>query len=192
VGVDVVGGIPEALRGADVCIAFSQPGPEVIRPEWIRGMTADAILFACANPIPEVWPWAAKAAGARIVASGRSDFPNQVNNSLGFPGIFRGVLDVRARTVTDGMAIAAAGALAALAERQGLSSERILPGMGEIEVAARVAAATGIAAQEQAVARRQAPYDQLYQDALATIRHAREAKRVLVETGLILPPPSLG
>jgi malate dehydrogenase (oxaloacetate-decarboxylating) len=186
----VVGGIPEALRAADVCIAFSQPGPEVIRPEWIRGMAAQAIVFACANPVPEIWPWAAKAAGARIVATGRSDFANQLNNSLGFPGIFRGVLDVRARTVTDGMAIAAADALAGLAEGQGLSTERILPGMGEIEVAARVAAATGAAAQAQGVARRQAPYDQLYRDATATILHAREATRLLVESGLIPPPPS--
>ena len=87
----VAEGIPDALRGADVCIAFSQPGPDVIRPEWVRTMAPDAIVFACANPVPEIWPWDAKAAGARIVATGRSDFPNQVNNSLGFPGIFRGV-----------------------------------------------------------------------------------------------------
>jgi malate dehydrogenase (oxaloacetate-decarboxylating) len=132
----VVGGIPDALRGADVCIAFSQPGLDVIRPEWTRAMAPDAIVFACANPVPEIWPWDAKAAGARIVATGRSDFVNQVNNSLGFPGIFRGVLDVRARTITDEMAIAAAGALAQLGREQGLTEERILPGTGDIEVAA--------------------------------------------------------
>jgi malate dehydrogenase (oxaloacetate-decarboxylating) len=171
----VVGGIREALLGADVCIAFSQPGPDVIRPEWIRAMAPDAIVFACANPVPEVWPWDAKAAGARIVATGRSDFANQVNNSLGFPGIFRSVLDVRARTITDEMAIAAAEALAGLAEQQGLSEERILPGMGDIEVAAPVAAATGAKAQAQDLARKQVSPDRLYQGALAVIRAAREA-----------------
>jgi malate dehydrogenase (oxaloacetate-decarboxylating) len=79
----VSGGIAEALAGADVCIAVSQPGPGTIRPEWVGAMAEDAIVFACANPVPEIWPWEALAAGARIVATGRSDFPNQVNNSLG-------------------------------------------------------------------------------------------------------------
>jgi malate dehydrogenase (oxaloacetate-decarboxylating) len=86
-------------------------------------MAADAVVFACANPAPEVWPWEAKEAGARIVGTGRSDFPNQVNNSLGFPGIFRGVLDVRARTITDEMAMAAAEALATTGETRGLDEE---------------------------------------------------------------------
>jgi len=106
------GGPAEAMDGADLCIALSKPGPGTILPEWVSGMAEDAILFACANPIPEIWPWEAKEAGARIVGTGRSDFPIQVNNSLGFPGIFRGVLDVRARTITDEMAIAAAEELA--------------------------------------------------------------------------------
>jgi malate dehydrogenase (oxaloacetate-decarboxylating) len=185
----VVGGIKEALRGADVCIAFSRPGPDVIRPEWIRAMAKGAIVFACANPVPEIWPWDAAAAGARIVATGRSDFANQVNNSLGFPGIFRGVLDVRARRITDEMAVAAAEALAGLAEEQGLCAERILPGMGEIEVAARIAAATGAKAQAQGVARRQITPDRLYQDALTVIRTAREATRVLIEAQIIPPRP---
>jgi malate dehydrogenase (oxaloacetate-decarboxylating) len=185
----VTGGIPDALRGADVCIAFSQTGPDVIRPEWIRAMARDAIVFACANPVPEVWPWQAKAAGARIVATGRSDFANQVNNSLGFPGIFRGVLDVRARTITDQMAIVAAEALAGLAEEQGLGEERILPGMGEIEVAARVAAATGAKAQAQGVARKEVSPDRLYQAALATIQAARKATRLLIDSQVIPPRP---
>ncbi|MCX7707309.1 MAG: NADP-dependent malic enzyme, partial [Anaerolineae bacterium] len=108
------GGIAEALVGADVCIALSKPGPGTILPEWVSAMAEDAIVFACANPVPEIWPWEAEAAGARIVATGRSDFPNQVNNSLGFPGIFRGALDVRARTINEEMKVAAARALAAL------------------------------------------------------------------------------
>ncbi|WP_303983499.1 NADP-dependent malic enzyme [Dongia mobilis] len=106
------GGIDEALRGADVCLAFSKPGPAIIQPEWIKGMSKRAIVFACANPVPEIWPDAALAAGAEIVATGRSDFANQVNNSLIFPGMFRGILDVRASAITDRMAIAAAHALA--------------------------------------------------------------------------------
>lgn len=127
----VTGGVRDALAGADVVIAFSRPGPGVIRPPWIQRMSKDAIVFACANPVPEIWPWEALDAGARIVATGRSDFANQVNNSLGFPGIFRGVLDVRARTITDGMALAAADALAGYAERLGISEVRIVPRMDE-------------------------------------------------------------
>lgn len=81
----------------DVCIASSEPGPGVIRPDWVRAMAPDAIVLACANPTPEIWPWEAREAGAAIVASGRSDLPHQVSNSLAFPGIFRGALDVRVR-----------------------------------------------------------------------------------------------
>ena len=152
-GDGVRGGIEDALRETDVCIAFAAPGPDLIRPEWVNEMNKDAIVFACANPIPEIWPWEAKAAGARIVATGRGDFANQVNNSLGFPGIFRGALDVRARTITDEMARAAASELAACAEEQGLSEERIVPRMDEWEVFPRVAVATAMRAQEQGVRR---------------------------------------
>jgi malate dehydrogenase (oxaloacetate-decarboxylating) len=113
---NVVGGILATLRGADVCIAFSRPGSDVISPDAVKAMAKDAIVFACANPVPEIWPWDAAAAGARIVATGRSDFPNQLNNSLEFPGLFRGVLDVRVRRITDAMGIAAARELASIAE----------------------------------------------------------------------------
>ena len=102
------GALAEALEDADVLISLTQPGPDVIKKEWISKMAKDSIVFVCANPIPEIWPWDAKEAGARIVATGRSDFPNQVNNSLGFPGIFRGTLDVMATTITDEMCLAAA------------------------------------------------------------------------------------
>ncbi|UCE29936.1 MAG: NADP-dependent malic enzyme, partial [Candidatus Bathyarchaeota archaeon] len=95
------GAIPDALESADICIAASIPSPDTIRKEWVAKMATDPIVFACANPIPEIWPWEAKEAGARIVATGRSDFENQINNSLGFPAIFRGVLDVKAKTITD-------------------------------------------------------------------------------------------
>ena len=120
----LTGGIAEALRGADVCVAFSRPGPGIIQPEWVQTMARDAIVFACANPTPEIWPWEARAAGARIVATGRSDFPNQVNNSLVFPGVFRGMLDVRARTVSDEMAIAAARSWHGMPRHAGLMPRR--------------------------------------------------------------------
>jgi malate dehydrogenase (oxaloacetate-decarboxylating) len=183
------GGIPEALRGVDVCIAASKPGPGTILPEWVRGMAEDAIVFACANPIPEIWPWEAREAGARVVGTGRSDFPNQINNSLGFPAIFRGVLDVRATTITDEMAIAAAQELARCAEEKGLSEEYIIPSMEEWEVFPREAAAVGVKAQEQGVARLHLSYDELLRKAEDTIRHAREMTRFLMEKGLIPPVP---
>jgi malate dehydrogenase (oxaloacetate-decarboxylating) len=105
-----------ALKGADVLISASVPQPDIIKKEWISKMADDAIVFALANPIPEIFPWDAIEAGAKIVATGRSDFPNQVNNSLCFPGIFRGTLDVRAKTITDEMCIAASHALANLVD----------------------------------------------------------------------------
>lgn len=183
------GGIPEALRGVDVCIAASRPGPGTLLPEWVRGMAEDGILFACANPIPEIWPWEAKAAGVRIVGTGRSDFPNQINNSLGFPGIFRGVLDVRATTITDEMAIAAAEELARCAEEKGLDEEHILPTMEDWEVFPREAAAVGVKAQEQGVARLSLSQEELLARAADTIRQAREMTRLLMEKGLIPPVP---
>ncbi len=109
-------------------------------------MARDPIVFACANPTPEIWPDAARSAGARIVATGRSDFPNQLNNSLIFPGLFRGVLDVRAPTVSNNMAIAAAEELVAFARRRGLSADQLLPLMTDWTAAAGVAAAAGAAA----------------------------------------------
>ncbi len=183
------GGIAEALVGADVCIALSKPGPGTIKPEWIRQMAEKAIVFACANPTPEIWPWEAQEAGAAIVATGRSDFPNQVNNSLGFPGIFRGALDVRAKTITDEMCIAAAEALAAAAPDGGLNPECILPTMIEWEVFAREAVAVGMKAQEQGIARLSLSADELFGQASEMIRRARRLTEVMMETGLIAEPP---
>ena len=99
-----------ATEGADVMISASKSAEDVVKQEWISDMASDSIVFACANPIPEIWPWKAKAAGARVIGTGRSDFDNQINNSLGFPGIFRGTLDVNASTITDEMCVAAAQA----------------------------------------------------------------------------------
>ena len=186
----VTGGIPEALKGADVCIAASKPGPGVIKKEWIKGMADDAIVLACANPIPEIWPWEAKEGGARIVCTGRSDFPNQVNNSLGFPAIFRGVLDVKARTVTDEMCVAAAYALANYAERKGLREDYILPTMEEWEVYVEEAVACALKSIEQGVARVKLSRDELWERASRIIGEARRSLEALWKAGLIRPPPS--
>ncbi len=186
----VVGGLEDALEGADVCIAFSSSGPGVIRPEWIRKMAKDPIVFACANPVPEIWPWEAEEAGARIIATGRSDFPNQVNNSLGFPGIFRGVLDVQARTISDEMAIAAAGELARCAEDRGLDETRILPRMDDMEVHVRVAVETAMKAQEQGLAGKSETAAELHRRAASVIRAAREQTNVLMREGLIPRAPA--
>jgi malate dehydrogenase (oxaloacetate-decarboxylating) len=167
------GGIEDALRGADVCIAFSRSGPETIRPEWVKGMASDAIVFACANPIPEIWPWLAEEAGARVVATGRSDFANQVNNSLCFPGIFRGALDVRASRITDSMAIAAAKELVECARVGGLSERRIVPRMDEWDLHHRIAFATAIAARQAGVNRLTFDNQALWQSIEARLAKSR-------------------
>jgi malate dehydrogenase (oxaloacetate-decarboxylating) len=168
-----------AFADADVCIAFSRTGPNLICPQWIETMARDSIVFACANPAPEIWPWEAKAAGARIVATGRSDFANQLNNALVFPGLFRGVLDVRAAAITDEMAYAGALALAGFAEAEGLGDDHILPGIDEMELAAAVAAAVGGTALEQGLARRRLSHQELFEGALQTIAAARQASHAL-------------
>jgi malate dehydrogenase (oxaloacetate-decarboxylating) len=182
------GGIPEAMEGADVIIALSKPGPGTILPEWVAKMNKDAIVFACANPVPEIWPWEAKAGGAAVVATGRSDFPNQVNNSLGFPGIFRGTLDVRASTITDEMCFAAAQALADQIGDQ-LDEEHILPSMDDWEVFPREAAAVGMKAQEQGVARIQMSYDDLLNRARAIIKRSRDLTHTMMDQGFIAEAP---
>ncbi|OLD78557.1 malate dehydrogenase [archaeon 13_1_20CM_52_20] len=183
------GGLREAVRGADVLIAMSTPGPGVIPKGLISAMADDSIIFACANPIPEVWPWEAKEAGAKIVATGRSDFPNQVNNSLGFPGIFRGTLDVRAKMISDEMCIAAANELAKIAEETGIDEGRILPSMSDWEVFPREAAAVGAEAVRQGLARLKPTRTELYEKAKAIIGHARKSTELLMRKGLIKPIP---
>ena len=183
------GGIAEALRGADVCISLAQSGPGIILPEWIKGMAKDAIVFACANPIPEIWPWEAKEAGARIVATGRSDFPNQINNSTCFPAIFRGALDVRAKTITDEMCITAAYELAKCAEDRGIDEDNIAPTMAEWEVFVREAVAVAMKAQEQGVARIKVSREELTRRAEKMIREARETTALLMKEGYIPPVP---
>lgn len=181
------GGIAETLRGADVCIAFAAGG--IIKPEWIKTMAKDSVIFACANPVPEIWPWEAKEAGARIVATGRSDFPNQVNNSLVFPGMFRGALDVRARTISDEMAIAAAMELAACAEERGIDDNNIICTMEEWEVVPRIAASTALMAQKQGLAQLSRSKEQLMEDAVTRIGAVRDGLRLFMDEGVIPPVP---
>ncbi len=184
-----IGGVAEAMKGTDVCIALSKPGPGTILPEWVKAMNEDAIVFPCANPVPEIWPWEAKEAGARVVGTGRSDFPNQLNNSLGFPGIFRGVLDCRATTITDDMAIAAAQELATCARDRGVTDESIVPTMDEWEVFPREAAAVGMKAQEQGVARLTMTRKELLSKAEERIREARDMTKYLMDKELIPAVP---
>ena len=182
------GGIAEAMEGVDVVIALSRPGPGTIKPEWVERMNEDAIVFAAANPVPEIWPWEAAEAGAKIIATGRSDFPNQVNNSLGFPGIFRGALDVRARTITDEMCYAAAQALADhIGDR--LDENHLLPNMDDWEVFSREAAAVGMMAQEQGVARLSMSYDELFDHANQIIGRSRRLTQLMMEEGFIAEAP---
>lgn len=144
----------DALRGADALVAASRPGPGTISPEWVESMAPGPVVFALANPVPEIYPADAAAAGAAVTATGRGDFPNQVNNALAFPGVLKGALLARARAVSDGMAVAAARSLAGYARRGGISPLRILPGIDDAGVAPVVAAAVAQAAAEEGLARR--------------------------------------
>jgi malate dehydrogenase (oxaloacetate-decarboxylating) len=186
------GDIAEAFKGVDAVVAASKPGPDTIKKAWVKTMAKDAVIFACANPIPEIWPWDAEEAGAKIVATGRSDFPNQVNNSLGFPGIFRGVLDVKAKTITDDMCIAAAQELANYAEERGFSEKDILPRMDEWEVFPREAVACALKSIEQGVARIKPSRQELYERASEIIKNARQSTDLLMKHGLIKQPPTEG
>lgn len=183
------GGIEEAVRGTDVLIAASKPGPGVIKKEWIAQMNEDAIVFALANPTPEIWPWEAKDAGARIVGTGRSDFPNQVNNSLVFPGVFRGALTVRASKITDEMCIAAAHALADFAEKKGLREDYIIPNMTEKEVFPEVATAVGVKAVELGLARVNMREEEIYEASELMISATQRKIKKLYELGFIREPP---
>ncbi|MEM4649882.1 MAG: NADP-dependent malic enzyme [Candidatus Bathyarchaeia archaeon] len=186
-----MGGIHEAMKDADVCIAVSKPGPKVITEEMIKKMSDNPIVFACANPIPEIWPWEAKKAGAKIVATGRSDFPNQINNSLGFPGIFRGALDVRAKTITDEMCIAAAYEIAKVAEEKGLNEDYIIPSMEDFDVYPREASAVAEKAIEENIARVKLSRKEVYEKAFSIIKESQEKLKYLVKMGFIKEPPKI-
>ena len=145
------GTLAEVIKGADIFIGVSAPG--TLTQDMVRTMAKDPIIFACANPVPEIFPDEAKAAGAAVVSTGRSDYPNQVNNVLCFPGLFRGVLDARASDVNDEMKVAAAYAIAGLVSDEELTAEYILPAAFDPRVKDAVAKAVAEAARKSGVAR---------------------------------------
>ena len=147
----LTGALADALRGADAVIGVSAPGS--VTGEMVRSMAKDAIVFACANPTPEIFPDEAIQNGAAVAATGRSDLPNQLNNVLAFPGIFRGALDVRARDINDAMKVAAAHALADLVGDDELSAQYIIPRPFDPRVRDAVAAAVAQAARDSGAAR---------------------------------------
>lgn len=190
-GAGKTGGMKEAIKGSDIIIAASKPGPGTINPEYLDAMADDAILFATANPIPEIWPWEAKEHGVKIFATGRSDFPNQVNNSMGFPAIFRGVLDVRATTITDTMCLAAAEELAKCAEENGIHEEYIIPTMAEKDVFPRVAVAVAMQAQKEGVAKLKLSADELMEKATFMINRSRNLTAAMMKDGFIADPSAV-
>jgi len=185
---DKIETIPEAMKGADALIAVSRPGPDVIKKDWIRVMADKPIVFACANPVPEIYPYAAKEAGAYVVATGRGDFPNQVNNSLGFPGILKGALMVRAKKITDNMAIAAAYSIANFAEKKGLTPDYIMPTMDETEVFAHEAADVAMQAIKDGVARIGMDRETVYSNTLKQIQETRSMIDLLMKENYIKTP----
>ncbi len=184
------GGLTEALKDADVLIAASRPGPGMITKEQIALMNSSPIVFSLANPVPEIWPWEAKEAGAAVVATGRSDFPNQVNNSLAFPAVFRGALDVRASRINPESMIAAAIELARCAEENGLSNDYIVPTMDEWRIYPRVAAAVADAISRQGYARAPLSYQEELEQATRIIARSRKIHKLLMDNEIIRPPPS--
>ncbi len=181
--------IRKALNGADVLVAASRPGPDVIHPAWIRKMADGSIVFACANPVPEIYPSEAIDAGAAIVATGRGDYPNQVNNSLGFPGILKGVLLTGAVSITDSMAVAAARAIAEYAVRGVIGEGRILPSMTETGLYSFVASKVAAAAQAAGVARSYPSEEDVLEDAAASMEAGRKAWAAVTSSDVFEPYP---
>ncbi|MHA1212424.1 MAG: malic enzyme-like NAD(P)-binding protein [Candidatus Heimdallarchaeota archaeon] len=186
-GEGLSGDFGVATKGADVLISAAKSEPGTVKKEWVKHMAKDSIVFACANPLPEIWPWDAKEAGAKVVGTGRSDFPNQVNNSLGFPAIFRGALDVQAKTITDEMCVAAAHALTGVAIEKGLTADYITPKMDQWEVYPIEATAVGMKAIEQGIARVVMEEKELYKMVEERIKYSRDLTKLLMKEEFIKP-----
>lgn len=186
------GDIDQAVEGADALIAASKPGPHTLSKETLKKMKKDAILFALSNPVPEIWPKDAKEAGIRIVATGRSDFPNQVNNSLIFPSVIRGVLDVKSKAIPDDVIIAAAKELAEYSRTNGtLSDQHILPTMMDWEIYPLVASAVGEACVKIGISRVKLTKKQIRQRAQEIIQKTQRLIDSLQKSNLIEPTPKV-
>jgi len=181
--------IVAACTGADCLICLSTPGPHVVKPEWIKAMAPKPIVFCCANPVPEIYPYEAKEHGAFIVATGRGDFPNQVNNSVGFPGILKGALLVRAKRITDNMAIAASYSLANYAEKRGINPDNIIPTMDEAAVFPTEAADVAMAAIKDGVARITMTWQEAFDKAAFDIKQSRAITDLLSREGFVKEVP---
>ncbi|MBN2402272.1 MAG: NADP-dependent malic enzyme [Spirochaetes bacterium] len=185
---DKIKDIETAMKDSDVLIALSSPGPDTVKQEWIRSMAKKPIVFACSNPVPEIYPFAAKEAGAYVVATGRGDFPNQVNNSIGFPGILKGALLARARKITDEMALASSYSIAEFAAKKGIHPERIMPSMDETEVFAEEAADVAMEAVKNGVAGIKVERDDVYKTTLRDINETRAIIDILMKKEFIKKP----
>lgn len=179
----------EAMKGADVLIALSTPGPNTVTKEQVASMNEKAIVFTCANPIPEIWPHEAKAAGAFIVGTGRGDFPNQINNSVCFPGILKGALLVRAKKISDGMAIRCSHSIADYSEKKGINPDNIVVTMQDEDVFAVEAADVAMQAIKEGLARVTMTWDEAYQRAKKDIEESRSLTKMLMEKNFIKEPP---
>ena len=178
----VKGTLAEVIKGADVFVGVSAPG--TLTGDMVRSMAKDPIIFACANPTPEIFPDEAKAAGAAVVSTGRSDFPNQINNVLCFPGIFRGALDVRASQITENMKIAAAYAIAGLVSDDELNAEHILPKAFDPRVKEAVAKAVACRSREEG--RRGADLTHVISQGNINFTSKEKRLSVLIPTGVLI------
>ncbi len=179
------GGLKDALKGMDGVIAFSTPGPGIITREMVEGMGDGAVVFALSNPVPEIMPEEARAGGAAVVATGRSDYPNQVNNSLGFPAIFRGMLDVRAKGINVSMMLAASQEIARFAEEKGLNANSIMPTMQDDDLFPREAVAVARAAMDTGMARTKIGLDELRRETQERLSRVRKTMQLAIREGLI-------
>ncbi len=179
----------KAMTGADVLIALSKQGPDTVSPKDIKRMAPKSIVFVCANPVPEIYPYAAKEAGAFIVATGRGDFPNQVNNSVGFPGILKGTLLIRAKKISDGMTIAAAKSLAKYAEDRGITPDNIIATMEEPGVFPYEAADVAMQAIKEGLAKVEMSREEVLRKAQQDITYSRNLVNSMEKEGYIKKPP---
>ncbi|MCL4320920.1 NAD(P)-dependent malic enzyme [Cuniculiplasma divulgatum] len=183
------GDIEESMEGVDIVVSAAKSQPGLIKPEWVRKMNRDPAIFALANPLPEIWPDDAKSAGAKVVATGRSDFPNQINNSLVFPGIFRGVLDARSRGVNFRIMVKAAYEIADYVKNP--DPDHIVPTMGDWELYPRVASSVARATVEEKLARKVNSKEGFYKTASEIITLNRENFEKMMKLNIVEKLPEV-